>query len=623
MAANDNQKLLISVEADIKQIRNQMKKIPGLVDVATTKSQRKFDGLTKTIADMEKGTGSAGRAIRKMQQDLAFTARKSVEPLKLNNMQLQNMQFQINDLAQGLATGHQSPFTLITQQGSQIAQIFGPGASIQMALKSTGSAIASFLTNPINLAVIGIAGAAAVAPKLWEAFVGPEARTAKDVLSDIDVLIDEVGKSYEEAGKKARSFIQKAAGPNDLLAGLFLGERDVAAQLSKEIEKISARVQEFRTVQSDSVEDYFNIQPVSEGMEKLLNTVDQLNSKQITVEKFKETIGRIVVNPEADDEVAQLAEELRAASKEALQLERRMAAISVLSDGVTGKDKLLNRFNIDTGRLRPDVFEKLRNGLKNQADALTRKPAKSADQRAREREIKTVEREQQAIAKFIETLQQEISLVGASTLERLKANNSRRLGNSATDEQIAKVMELTEVLHREKQARQQVIQTQNFFASGAFDGISAIIDKTKSASDAMKDFARSIAKAALQAALLGSGPLGGLFGAAAVGGGPGGLFGALLGGIFGRAGGGGVSSQMPYLVGERGPELFIPQTAGRIAANQNISGGSVTNVYHINAPNSDRAAIEDLKRTLTQKDRTEAKRVNAYNHRFETRKLRG
>ena len=42
-----------------------------------------------------------------------------------------------------------------------------------------------------------------------------------------------------------------------------------------------------------------------------------------------------------------------------------------------------------------------------------------------------------------------------------------------------------------------------------------------------------------------------------------GLLGAVLG-LPGRATGGNVSPNMPYLVGERGPELFVPTSAGRV-----------------------------------------------------------
>lgn len=52
-----------------------------------------------------------------------------------------------------------------------------------------------------------------------------------------------------------------------------------------------------------------------------------------------------------------------------------------------------------------------------------------------------------------------------------------------------------------------------------------------------------------------------------LGGGGGGLLGGVLGAVFGlpgRATGGPVSPGRGYLVGERGPELFVPTSAGRV-----------------------------------------------------------
>lgn len=54
------------------------------------------------------------------------------------------------------------------------------------------------------------------------------------------------------------------------------------------------------------------------------------------------------------------------------------------------------------------------------------------------------------------------------------------------------------------------------------------------------------------------------------GGGFGGLLTGLVGSIFGlpgRATGGPVAPDRPYLVGERGPELFVPTSAGRVEAH--------------------------------------------------------
>lgn len=52
----------------------------------------------------------------------------------------------------------------------------------------------------------------------------------------------------------------------------------------------------------------------------------------------------------------------------------------------------------------------------------------------------------------------------------------------------------------------------------------------------------------------------------------------IIGGLFGgfRASGGPVGAGMAYVVGERGPELFVPRSAGRIIANDNFGrAGSV------------------------------------------------
>ncbi len=64
--------------------------------------------------------------------------------------------------------------------------------------------------------------------------------------------------------------------------------------------------------------------------------------------------------------------------------------------------------------------------------------------------------------------------------------------------------------------------------------------------------------------------------------------GASIGGIFGKAGGGTVSPHRPTLIGERGPEVFVPKVAGSVVPNHRIgvSGGSgvtVNNNFSISA----------------------------------------
>jgi hypothetical protein len=84
----------------------------------------------------------------------------------------------------------------------------------------------------------------------------------------------------------------------------------------------------------------------------------------------------------------------------------------------------------------------------------------------------------------------------------------------------------------------------------------------------------------------------GSVGASASGGGDSSGFGGPVGAhADGRAGGGPVSGGMPYKVGERGPELFVPRTAGTVLSNaqttNNAYGGHTVNVSIVaNDPNA-------------------------------------
>lgn len=48
-----------------------------------------------------------------------------------------------------------------------------------------------------------------------------------------------------------------------------------------------------------------------------------------------------------------------------------------------------------------------------------------------------------------------------------------------------------------------------------------------------------------------------------------------------RADGGPVTGGRPYLVGERGPELFVPSMSGSIVPNESLGGVNVTNVFNV------------------------------------------
>ena len=78
--------------------------------------------------------------------------------------------------------------------------------------------------------------------------------------------------------------------------------------------------------------------------------------------------------------------------------------------------------------------------------------------------------------------------------------------------------------------------------------------------------------------------------------GPGGMFPGLLNpsGVPNRATGGGVMANQPYMVGEFGPELFVPSGSGSIRPNAGGSGTTIINLNGIVDAESARRSIERL-----------------------------
>ena len=85
-----------------------------------------------------------------------------------------------------------------------------------------------------------------------------------------------------------------------------------------------------------------------------------------------------------------------------------------------------------------------------------------------------------------------------------------------------------------------------------------VFEGTKSVKDAFKDMARSIVQDLIRMQIQKSitGPLGNA-----------------LSNLFPKAIGGPVQANRGYLVGERGPEMFVPNASGSIIPNKRIAGG--------------------------------------------------
>jgi hypothetical protein len=182
----------------------------------------------------------------------------------------------------------------------------------------------------------------------------------------------------------------------------------------------------------------------------------------------------------------------------------------------------------------------------------------------------------------------------AVDMEKLLAA-ARSAGRQPTEKEIADVQRLATEEGKAKDAHERLTQAfaaanerANFFGEQAISAIERIGTSGTRAKDVILDFAKALEKAALQALLLGSGPLAQLFGTQGQGGATGGLFGGLLGGrgLFSGMGGGASDSGSPVITAAEGGmvgairnTMRVPMSAF-IGAPQFAVGGGVPAIVH-------------------------------------------
>ncbi len=197
------------------------------------------------------------------------------------------------------------------------------------------------------------------------------------------------------------------------------------------------------------------------------------------------------------------------------------------------------------------------------------------DSKSRGASARAMREQRDAAAELIASLEEEIFMLGMADVDRAVEMNLRRAGAQATDEQRRKIEEKTRALYAEEAALEDVrrqmeaMEGVGYFMGDiimdALDGITTkSFDAKKALAGLLQEFARG--------ALMGQGVFGKLFG----GGGLPSLFGNLFGGF--RASGGPVKAGRAYMVGEEGPEPFIPKTDGMILPHGAAVGGNTINV---------------------------------------------
>lgn len=220
-------------------------------------------------------------------------------------------------------------------------------------------------------------------------------------------------------------------------------------------------------------------------------------------------------------------------------------------------------------------------------------------------------RAQEHVSEFISDMEFELELIGMTNKEREREIALRYAGAGATEEQRKKITELTDAQMQASKVADFWDNTQQELASSLYD----LAKNAENAGDIVKGFFDAIGDYITRAIaenwaeqitdLFRSGS-----GESASGGTSGGGFWAsLAGAIFGggKAGGGDVMGGHAYLIGERGPEMFIPRTAGTVVPNDRMSsafgGGGRNFTQNLNvvvAGRPDRSTPEQIARATAR-----------------------
>ena len=124
------------------------------------------------------------------------------------------------------------------------------------------------------------------------------------------------------------------------------------------------------------------------------------------------------------------------------------------------------------------------------------------------------------------------------------------------------------------------------------DAMVKLVDGTSSAKDAFRAMARDIIAQLYRILVVQQ-----LVGSYDYATGKGSGISGFLGGMF-RANGGPVTGGQPYVVGERGPELFVPKASGAIVSNEAMGAGGVSVVQNINISTGVQATVRNEIRSL-------------------------
>jgi lambda family phage tail tape measure protein len=430
--------------------------------------------------------------------------------VRLNAQQLGNLQFQINDIASSLASG-QNPFTVMVQQGSQIVQMFGPGTGVLGALRAIGTGLITFLTNPLNLALLGFSAATAAAGYLFSTIAGP-GEDANKTLKDQEDIIGRIAGKYGEALPQVQRYAEEIDRANQ--------STELADARAAAIQRAwSEAAQGFEAAQGDILETYSILQMLGDidSLAELQRGVwgldDALKNNTATAEEaqhihdllmkvFRDT--GIPVTETLASKFAALAGAIAKAKSEASAIGQEFSA-NVPAQGALASlqaeldalskteeqlriEKELRKANVDAaseeGQAIAATVHQIFAETQARKDAATaEREGASARRQAAARATAETERQHEAVVNLIRSLQEEVEFEQTQDPVQKELIRLREQMAGATSEERAKIEELI----RAKIALQNTEKEDRSLYGASIDYLKDFVEKAGTAADLIKE----------------------------------------------------------------------------------------------------------------------------------------
>lgn len=298
--ADDAAALLIRIEASQAKVEKQMAAIARRAAKEAQSVEDRFKKANDNVAKSFKD--GSDKAVMSIGATRAATA---------------NLSFQLNDIATSLAGGA-SPFTVMMQQGGQVAQVFQGSGGVINAVKLLGGAFASVL-NPVSLASFAIIGLTGAAYQYFTS-LGSDTKDAEEVLKGHSELIRRIKDAYGEAAAGAEEYSAKS---RQILA-FDIQERirdykdtiaSVASDLNEQLSSIPAGefegatyiIQELQGALNNLREGIKNGDP---DIRKFINRLIDIENQTGTPESIKAIIREIINSGKAGEQVQSKLETL-------------------------------------------------------------------------------------------------------------------------------------------------------------------------------------------------------------------------------------------------------------------------------------------------------------------------